>query len=86
MLPNAATSSRNGRLSRLRPAVVFECNAHINAGGRTGAAGEAWDLLAEAGYRFFRLRGEAFLAIETPPVEFCNVIAVHADRRPPFTS
>ncbi len=73
-------------LTRLRPAVIFECNAHINAGGQIGAAGEAWTILASAGYRFFRLVDEAFVAIATPPVEFCNVIAVHAARRPPFAS
>ncbi|MES2862030.1 MAG: FkbM family methyltransferase [Pseudomonadota bacterium] len=73
-------------LARLRPAVIFECNAHINAGGETGAAGEAWTMLSSAGYCFFRLIGDAFTAIDTPPVAFCNVIAVHADRRPPFAS
>lgn len=71
-------------LSSLRPAVIFECNAHLNAGGETGAAGEAWSMLAAVGYRFFRLIDGIFTAVERPPAEFCNVIAVHADRRPPF--
>ncbi len=71
-------------LGTLRPAVIFECNAHINAGGDTGAAGEAWTMLERAGYRFFRLVGDRFTAIDAPPAAFCNVLAVHADRRPPF--
>ncbi len=73
-------------LARLRPAVIFECNAHINAGGEAGAAGEAWTMLSSAGYRFFRLIGDAFTTIDTAPVAFCNVVAVHADRQPPFAS
>jgi len=71
-------------LSRLRPAVIFECNAHINAGGGGGAAGETWDMLAEADYRFFRLKDGAFGEIAAPPVDFCNVLALHRDERPPF--
>jgi FkbM family methyltransferase len=73
-------------LARLRPAVIFECNAHLNAGGETGAAGEARAMLAQANYRFFRLVDGTFVSIDRPPVEFCNVIAVHANRRPPFVS
>jgi FkbM family methyltransferase len=73
-------------LAGLRPAVIFECNAHINAGGETGAAGEAWSMLADVGYRFFRLVAGEFVRVGAPPVDFCNVIAVHADRRPPFAS
>lgn len=69
-------------LARLKPAVIFECNAHINAGGDTGAAGETWDLLAEAGYRFFRLKAGAFVAIDEPPADFCNAIAVHGSKAP----
>jgi FkbM family methyltransferase len=74
-------------LATFRPAVIFECNAHINAGGHTdSAAGETWTLLAEAGYRFHRLIGGTFTLIAEPPSEFCNVIAVHAARRPPWAS
>ena len=74
-------------LATFRPAVIFECNAHINAGGQTDAsATETWTLLAEAGYRFHRLVGQGFPPIAEPPLEFCNVIAVHAARRPPFVS
>lgn len=71
-------------LNRYRPAVLFECNAHLNAGGNGGAAGETWDLLAECGYRFFRLHGRAFIPVSQPPTEFCNLLAVHQLARPPF--
>lgn len=72
-------------LSRLRPAVIFECNAHINAGGETGeAASEAWAMLAATGYRFFRLIEGTFAPVIAPPDQFCNIVAVHAERRPPF--
>ncbi len=68
-------------LARLRPAILFECNAHLNAGGQGGAAGEAWDLLAECGYRFLRLRDGAFVPISQPPEDFCNLLAVHKLRQ-----
>lgn len=74
-------------LARFKPAVIFECNAHINAGGDTDAAAtETWRMLVEAGYRFHRLIGQTFSQIAEPPAYFCNVIAVHAARRPPFAS
>lgn len=74
-------------LARFKPAVIFECNAHINAGGDTDAAAtETWKMLAEAGYRFHRLTGETFNPISEPPSEFCNIVAVHAERRAPFAS
>jgi hypothetical protein len=41
-------------------------------------------MLAEADYRFFRLKAGAFREIGEPPVDFCNVLAVHRDERPPF--
>ncbi|CAN5118617.1 FkbM family methyltransferase [soil metagenome] len=71
-------------LAHQRPAVLFECNAYINAGGSGAAAGEAWTLLAAANYRFFRLIGDRFEPIASPPAAFCNVLAVHAERQPPF--
>lgn len=71
-------------LCQLRPSVVFECNAYITAGGKAGAASDTWDMLAEANYRFFRLRDGIFGAITTPPVDFCNVLAVHREETPPF--
>ena len=71
-------------LASLRPAVIFECNAHINAGGDTGSAGQAWGMLADAGYGFHRLIGDDFVAVTAPPAEFCNIVAVHANRRAPF--
>ncbi|MGV3577927.1 FkbM family methyltransferase [Brevundimonas sp.] len=74
-------------LARFRPAVIFECNAHLNAGGDTDAAAtETWAMLARAGYGFHRLRDGVFTALTSPPSDFCNVIAVHAERRPPFVS
>lgn len=74
-------------LARFRPAVIFECNAHLNAGGDTdAAASETWALLAGAGYGFHRLRDGVFTALSAPPPDFCNVIAVHGERRPPFVS
>jgi len=74
-------------LATFRPAIIFECNAHLSAGGGTDAsAAETWDMLAEAGYRFHRLIGDAFVSIASPPTEFCNVIAVHAGRPAPFAS
>ena len=74
-------------LETFRPAVIFECNAHLNAGGDTDAAAtETWRMLAEAGYRFHRLMGETFVSLIEAPTDFCNVIAVHAARRPPFAS
>ncbi|WGM31920.1 FkbM family methyltransferase [Brevundimonas sp. NIBR11] len=73
-------------LATLRPSVIFECNAHINAGGETdAAAGQTWAMLAEAGYRFHRLMGDSFVAITRPPTEFCNIVAVHSERAAPFT-
>ena len=76
-----------GMLARFKPAVIFECNAHISAGGGTDAAAtETWRRLAEAGYRFHRMIGQTFTLIAEPPNDFCNLIAVHAARRPPFVS
>lgn len=71
-------------LCQLRPAVIFECNAWINAGGASGAASETWDMLAEANYRFFRLTDGLFGEIAGPPADFCNVLAVHREETPPF--
>lgn len=71
-------------LSEFRPAVIFECNAHINAGGDDGAAGQAWAMLKAAGYCFYRLVEGHFVHIVRLPAEFCNVIAVHAAKTPPF--
>jgi FkbM family methyltransferase len=64
-------------LARFKPAVIFECNAYLNAGGDTGAAARAWGLLAELGYGFQRLAGGRFSPIDRPPDDFCNVLAVH---------
>lgn len=67
-------------LETFRPGVIFECNAHINAGGADGAAVEAWAGLERLGYRFHRLVADAFVPIARPPLDFCNVIAVHPSR------
>lgn len=71
-------------LTRQRPAVLFECNAHINAGGQGGAAGAAWARLEAFGYRFYRLRQGRFELIDQPPQDFCNVLACHPMRATPF--
>ena len=73
-----------GCLAAFRPAVIFECNAYINAGGEAGAARACWDMLAGTGYRFFRLHGKRFEPIDQPPADFCNVLAVHREMAPPF--
>ena len=67
-------------LARFRPAVVFECNAYINAGGDSGAAARAWGLLADAGYQFRRLSNGRFSPVDQPPTDFCNILAVHPER------
>jgi FkbM family methyltransferase len=64
-------------LARFKPAVIFECNAYLNAGGDSTAATRAWDLLAGLGYRFERLARGKFAPIDKPPTDFCNVLAVH---------
>ena len=73
-----------GCLAAFRPAVIFECNAYINAGGEAGAADECWRLLETAGYRFFRLAGRRYSPIDRTPADFCNVLAVHRETPPPF--
>jgi FkbM family methyltransferase len=73
-----------GCLAAFRPAVLFECNAYINAGGEADAADRCWALLQGAGYRFFRLKNARYHPIERPPADFCNVLAVHKNAAPPF--
>ena len=74
-----------GCLAAFRPALIFECNAHINAGGENGAADRCWRLLEDAGYAFYRVGSDnRFRAITAPPADFCNVAAVHRDRVAPF--
>ena len=73
-----------GLLAAHRPAVIFECNAHINSGGEVGAAEWCWTLLGGAGYRFLRLEGTLFRPIDQPPADFCNVLAVHRETPAPF--
>ncbi len=73
-------------LSKQRPAVLFECNAHINSGGDGAPAGEAWARLAAHGYRFHRLSGDRFREVNEPPADFCNILACHRDKPAPFPS
>lgn len=70
-------------LARLRPVVLFECNAYLNAGGEAGAAQSAWRILEDAGYRFHRLTREGFAPIAAPPADFCNIVATPVEAPPP---
>ena len=73
-------------LSAQRPAILFECNAHINSGGESaGAAGAAWAGLEAFGYRFYRLANRVFEPADRPPESFCNMLACHPERALPFT-
>jgi FkbM family methyltransferase len=71
-------------LTTTRPAVLFECNAHLNAGGMGGAAVGAFGRLAAYGYNFYRLVDGHFVPVFDPPSDFCNVLACHPSRRAPF--
>lgn len=73
-----------GCLAAFRPAVLFECNAYINAGGDAGASARTWSLLSAVGYRFFRLLEGRYWPISEVPPDFCNVLAVHRDASLPF--
>ncbi|PTQ10306.1 FkbM family methyltransferase [Sphingomonas oleivorans] len=66
-------------LARLKPAVLFECNAYLNAGGEGGSAETSWALLEGIGYRFFRLIDGDFRPIDVAPGDFCNILAVHPE-------
>jgi FkbM family methyltransferase len=68
-------------LATLKPAILFEANAYLYAGGADHASQDAWALLAAAGYRFFYLRGRRYQPIDRLPTEKCNVLAVHPESR-----
>lgn len=65
-------------LQRFRPLVIFEANTtRLDPEGRSTT--QSWAALAGHGYGFYRLVSGRLMPLSAPPVEFCNIVAVHPE-------